>query len=263
MKKLFVFGLLLVGLSLTGCTFKKDNIIEPNNKIVPSESHFASTSPTEGKIKPVLPATTTDPMAGVIVKRATSSDLASSSSPTNTNEQNNYTCAESPIKISSLKIGDTFNSHKIIKLYPEEKNIKGGIEFQSEETVSGSLYINKNAKHGDLSISFVPDDKNWLPAILNKNDKKGNSEGAELVCGAKSFDLFMPVLNYDKNVQEREYPLLTDKLSDFKSFWLNTKDSAKYPKKVQIKISGINLLYGIDATQTIEGRLVEVLKVLN
>jgi len=144
-------------------------------------------------------------------------------------------CGEEPTKISTLKVGDFYKTHKIKKIsgnllekncenscseFPDGLSLK--VLFDGEETVSGTLVYYDYV----FSLAFIPDDKTWTPYI------SVNAESDNYVLyGISCKDKFS--IKNDLNDE------IISKLPNIKNFLTNAKDGDKYPQRVLITINNL------------------------
>lgn len=148
-------------------------------------------------------------------------------------------CGEEPTKISGLKVGDFYNTHKIKEIsgnilekkcenscseFPDGLNAK--IIFDEEELVSGTLIYTDYV----FSLAFAPDDKKWTPRIASSHTSGDNYVFYGLSC-TDSFSISNSVGTSTASV--------FSKLPGIKDFLANAKPGDKYPKKVYITVKNL------------------------
>ncbi|MFZ4648041.1 MAG: hypothetical protein ACOYMB_00190 [Patescibacteria group bacterium] len=148
-------------------------------------------------------------------------------------------CGKEATKISTLKVGDFYKTHKIKKISGNllEKNCENScsefpdglglsVLFDGEETVSGTLFYTDYV----FSLAFVPDDKTWTPDISIE------SNSSDYVLNGISCGNGFSIKN-DLNDS------VVTKLPNIKNFLTNAKNGDKYPKKVSITIKNLTTTF--------------------
>lgn len=163
----------------------------------------------------------------------------------------NYTCADAPIKISSLKSGDIFNSYEIASIDGTlcenncHEDYSGSINFKDEKVLSGHLSFSEYAG----GLFFSPDNSNPIPRILRNPDI---SVGG-LTCGNQSIMISNP---------EEAEKIIEEKIPGFNNLKkeLVTKSEVIYPPTVKIKIKDFKMSVTTGGESGEVASLVEVLR---
>lgn len=169
--------------------------------------------------------------------------------------ENKEKCGLKPVKISTLKVGDFYNTHKIKEISGNglEKKCENScpddgvgleISFDGEETVSGTLIYTEFA----LPWSFIPDDKTWTPYIsVDNNHGSGSSIGSFVLKGLTCTDSFYISDGLDSSTLSK-LPGMQDFLANARAAELNGKYDNKYPEKVSITVKNLktNFISGGD-----------------
>lgn len=147
-------------------------------------------------------------------------------------------CAQNPTKVSTLKVGGYYNTHKIKDISGNflEKNcevscaepISGKIIFDGEESVSG--YLVRNEGYFGV-VSFVPDDKNWVPVFSLQDKTTDNSFVLKGLTCAEYLLLDIESVSGDMF----DIPALSE-LPGIRDFLVNSNDGDKYSKRVSITV---------------------------
>ena len=164
-------------------------------------------------------------------------------------------CGKEPTKISTLKVGDFYKTHKIKQISGNvlEKNCENScsefpdglglkVLFDGEETVLGTLVYTDYV----FSLAFIPDDKTWTPYIFVNYEEFGNYVLEGISC-TEGFSI-----KNDLNDSS------VSKLPNIKSFLTNAKDGDKYPKKVSIIIKNLETSFFSGAEGVTMAELVDI-----
>lgn len=141
-----------------------------------------------------------------------------------------YTCADAPVKISTLKVGDVFNGHVV-------KSVGGNIcEENCADDFIGNIYFTENREVvGQLmpaemgaKFYFIPDDKTWMPKLKTSNP----AAVLGLTCES-------PLYGFSFSEVDEKKILAVD--PEFKKFLVQGDRSKPYPKKLTIEIGELSL----------------------
>ena len=156
-------------------------------------------------------------------------------------------CGAEPTKISTLKVGDFYKTHKIKEIsgnflnnncetlctaiVSDYDSVNGKVLFDGEETISGTLVMNDQYS----LFTFVPDDKTWTPIFLNIYLENQN---AAIVKGLSCADAFGLDTSRDNQALA--------KLPGVDKFLNEAKTGDNYPEKVSITIKNLrtSFLFG-------------------
>jgi len=248
-KKILFLSILLflLGLTFSGCSYKKDLFIDNNTSSTTSYKKVLSTTPSS--------------TTKIIKPKALLTAVKSEFGP------RRFKCSDGPVKLSNISEGDYFDSYKISKLnYTTSDNgrlLGLGYELDGEQTFIG--HISVSFEYGSR-IWFEPEKpilefyytetSGLVYAECNKTSFSLNTtedSGCETMLNEKGDFIGLEKCSFKSS----------DKLPNFNNFWVTAKDKDNYPKKVIIKVNNFSSGFRVGGEGGTSATLVDIIKVID